>query len=305
MEYKQGKENKVADALSRVSHDHSVLAISQGIPAWMEQIVQTYEQDDKCLELPAQLSIDSDFAPNYSLKNGVLKYKNKLYVGSNGELRTQLIQNFHKSVFGGHSGEKATLNRLKLVFHWPQMQKDVKSLVKTCPVCQKNKSENTPYPGLLSPLPIPDQAWTHVCMDFIEGLPKAQGKDVILVVVDRFTKYSHFIPLSHPYKAQDIVQLYFDHVFKLHGLPKVIVTDRDPIFTSVVWQAMFKKLSVDLHLSSAYHPQNDGQTERVNQCLENYLRCMCFNNPSKWIHWVSLVEWWYNTSYHTSLLMTP
>jgi transposase InsO family protein len=91
---------------------------------------------------------------------------------------------------------------------------------------------------------------------------------VILVVVDRFSKYAHFLALSHPYTAQDVVKLYMDNIFKLHGLPKVIVTDRDPIFTSSIWQSMFKSLRVELHLSSAYHPQTDGQTERVNQCLE-------------------------------------
>jgi hypothetical protein len=141
-------------------------------------------------------------------------------------------------------------------------------------------------------------------MDFIEGLPTSGG-DVILVVVDRLTKYAHFLPLNHPYSAQDVANLYMDNIFKLHGLPKVIVTDRDPIFTSSVWQSLFHGLKVELHLSSAYHPQTDGQTERVSQCLENYLRCMCFNGPKRWIHWLSLAEWWYNTSYHTSLNMTP
>lgn len=302
VEYKRGRENRVADTLSRVSHEKEIMAITQAVPVWMEQVTSTYE---KCLELITQLSIDSNAVPTYSFSNGILRYKSKIHVGSTGMLRHQLVQNFHNSVFGGHSGERATLNRLKLLFYWPNMQQEVKSFVQACPVCQKNKSENLPYPGLLNPLPIPDQAWTHVSMDFVEGLPKAQGKNVILVVVDRFTKYSHFIPLAHPYKAQDIVTLYFDNVFKLHGLPKVIVTDRDPIFTSALWQAMFKNLGVDLHLSSAYHPQADGQTERVNQCLENYLRCMCFNSPKRWIHWLSLAEWWYNTSFHTSLNMTP
>jgi transposase InsO family protein len=105
-------------------------------------------------------------------------------------------------------------------------------------------------------------------MDFVEGLPSSESKNVILVVVDRFSKYAHFLALSHPYTAQDVVKLYMDNIFKLHGLPKVIVTDRDPIFTSSIWQSMFKSLRVELHLSSAYHPQTDGQTERVNQCLE-------------------------------------
>ena len=185
------------------------------------------------------------------------------------------------------------------------MHQQVKEFVKACPDCQKNKAEHIPYPGLLQPLPVADLAWTHISMDFVEGLPKSHGKDVILVVVDRFTKYSHFLTLSHPFTVQDVVQLFIDHIFRLHGIPSVIVTDRDRIFTSNLWQAQFKSLGVKLHLSTAYHPETDGQTERVNQCLENYLRCMCFTAPKKWFNWIALAEWWYNTSYHTSLNMTP
>lgn len=164
-----------------------------------------------------------------------------------------------------------------------------------------NKFEHIPYPRLLAPLTVQESAWTHVSMDFVEGLPKFQGKDVILVVVDRFTKYAHSIASSHPYIAQDIVTIYLDNVFKFYGLPTVMVTDRDPIFTSLVWQSLFKSLKVQLHLSYAYHPQTDGQTKRVNQCLENYLRCTCFNSLKGWYHWLSLAEWWYNIAFHTSL----
>jgi hypothetical protein len=185
------------------------------------------------------------------------------------------------------------------------MHKQVKDYVRTCPVCQKNKAEHLPYPGLLEQLPVPDMAWTHISMDFVEGLPKSNDKDVILVVVDRFTKYAHFLSLSHPFTVQDVINLFIDNVFKLHGPPAVIVTDRDRIFTSNLWQALFKSMDIKLHLSSAYHPETDGQTERVNQCLENYLRCMCFATPKKWHSWLSLAEWWYNSSYHTSLNMTP
>lgn len=128
----------------------------------------------------------------------------------------------------------------------------------------KNKVAHVPYPGLLEPLPVPAMAWTHISMVFVEGLPKSQGKDVILVVIDRFIKYAHFIALHHRYIAQHVVNIFLDSVFKLHGLPKVIVTDRDPIFTNSVWQSLFKSLQVQLHLTTAYHPQTDGQTERVN-----------------------------------------
>lgn len=211
----------------------------------------------------------------------------------------------HNSELGGHSGHRATYQRVKLLFHWPGMKQFIVDYIKQCPTCQINKPEHSKYPGLLQPLPVPDFAWCHISMDFVEGLPTSQSKNMILVVVDRFTKYGHFIPLQHPITVHTVVQAFTDNIFKLHGLPSVIVTDRDTIFTSHLWQALFKKLGIKLHMSTSYHPQSDGQTERVNQCLENYLRCMVFLQPKKWMNWLSLAEWWYNTSYHTSLKMTP
>lgn len=142
-------------------------------------------------------------------------------------------------------------------------------------------------------------------MDFIEQLPTSRGYNTILVVVDRLTKFSHFIPLTHPFSAKDIAQLFLDNIYKLHGLPESIVSDRDKIFTSKFWQEIFKMVGTGLHYSSAYHPQSDGQSERVNQCLENYLRCMCSEHPSQWSHWLSLAELWYNANFHTSLQATP
>nr|ADB85304.1 putative retrotransposon protein [Phyllostachys edulis] len=148
-------------------------------------------------------------------------------------------------------------------------------------------------------------AWTHISMDFIEGLPKSRGKEVILVVVDRLTKYAHFLSLAHPYSVQHVVQVFMDNILKLHGMPITIVTDRDRIFTSHLFQEIFKMLKVTLRLSTAYHPQTDRQTERVNQCLEAYLRSMTFQEPREWMNWLTLAEWWYNTTYHTSLKVTP
>ncbi|KAL0398581.1 UNVERIFIED_CONTAM: Transposon Ty3-G Gag-Pol polyprotein [Sesamum radiatum] len=159
--------------------------------------------------------------------------------------------------------------------------------------------------GLLQPLPIPDQAWSCISMDFIEGLPNSEGKDSILVVVDRLTKYSHFLALKHPYTAASVAKIFFDNIYKLHGLPVSIVTDRDKLFTSRFWKELFTLSGVSLDMSSAYHPQTDGQTERVNQCLENYLRCMCHQKPKKWAQWLTLAEFWFNTNFHTGLKATP
>lgn len=161
------------------------------------------------------------------------------------------------------------------------------------------------YPGLLAPLPIPDNAWHTVTLDFIEGLPKSAGYNCILVVVDKFSKYAHFVPLSHPFTALQVAIAYLNNIFKLHGLPTVMISDRDKIFTSNIWQGLFKLLGTDLRMSSAYHPQTDGQTERVNQCLETYLRCFLHACPAKWSQWLALAEYWYNTSFHSSLGQSP
>lgn len=185
------------------------------------------------------------------------------------------------------------------------MKQTMEHFIATCPICQRAKHENCLQPGLLDPLPIADMAWQHISMDFIEGLPNSQGKEVILVVVDRFTKYSHFIPLSHPYTVQSVAQAFVDNIIKLHGPPKLIISDRDRIFTSQLWKDIFAAYKSELRYSSAYHPQTDGQTERINQCLETYLRFMTTQEPKKWMAWLPLAEYWYNTSYHTALKMSP
>lgn len=159
----------------------------------------------------------------------------------------------------------ATYNKIKSLFAWPKLKQDVAAYVSKCEVCQKVKSEHSKTPGLLQPLPVPSQAWQIVSLDFIEGLPKSKAFDTILVVIDMFTKYGHFIPLSHPYSALSIAQLYMNNVYKLHGLPQVLISDRDRVFTSTLWQELFRLSATTLNMSSSYHPQTDGQTERLNQ----------------------------------------
>ena len=127
-------------------------------------------------------------------------------------------------------------------------------------------------------------------MDFIEGLPKSEGKDNIMVVVDRFTKFAHFIGLTHPYMAQDVARIFLDRVIKVHRVPKTIICDRDKIFTNLIWQELMKSLGTKLNLSIAYHPQSDNQIERVNQSLETYLRCVFLLKPKEWYRWLFLAQ---------------
>jgi len=161
----------------------------------------------------------------------------------------------------------ATYHRLKRYFSWKGMKKDVDSYITQCAICKQAKHSHTHPAGIPQPLPIPAGVWRDLSMDFIEGLPKSEGYYVILVVVDRLTKFSHFLPVKHPYTTVTIAQQFLDNIVKLHGLPRTIVTDRDTIFVSNFWKELFKLYKVNLNLTTAYHPQSDGQIERVNQCL--------------------------------------
>ena len=129
-----------------------------------------------------------------------------------------------------------------------------------------------------------------VSLDFVEGLPRSGHSDTILVVVDKYSKFAHFIPLRHPFIALSVAKAFMDHVYKLHGLPSSLVSDRDRVFTSKLWKELFALAGVQLRMSSAYHPQTDGQTEHVNQCMETYLRCFVHACPTMWSSWLSLVE---------------
>jgi Integrase core domain len=142
-------------------------------------------------------------------------------------------------------------------------------------------------------------------MDFIMGLPRSENRDIIMVVIDKFTKYGHFIPLSHPITATEVARAFLENIYKLQGLPIKLITDRDPIFTSTFWRELFSKLEIKINMSTTYHPQTDGQSERLNQCLEQYLRCMMGQQSKKWMRWLYLAKWWYNTNHHTSINMTP
>ena len=207
----------------------------------------------------------------------MLWYKDRLYLCKNSQLKQKILMELHTSPLGGHSGFLKTYHRVKKEFFWDGLKSDIQKFVAECLVCQQNKVETIKTPGLLQPLSIPSQRWEEVSMDFITGLPKSEGKSVIMVVVDRLTKYAHFCALSHPFKASTVSTAFMETIQKLHGNPKIIVSDRDPIFTGNFWTELFSCLGTRLAHSSSYHPQSDGQTEIVNKCLEGYLRCFVYD----------------------------
>lgn len=181
----------------------------------------------------------------------------------------------------------------------------MQDFVKAYDTCQRQKYAATTHNGLLQPLPIPVLVWSKIPMDFTTFLPKSNGFEAILVVVDRLSKYSHFIPLKHPFTTRSIAVIFVKEVVRLHGIPESMLSDRDPFFVSIFWKELFKLVGTVLKMSSAYHPQTDGQTEVINRCLEAYLRCFITDQPKTWAHWIPWAELWYNTTFHVSIGFSP
>jgi hypothetical protein len=190
-------------------------------------------------------------------------------------------------------------------FAWKGLKEDVMKHVKECTTCQENKDEHTHPAGLLQPLPIPEHKWESISMDFIIGLPRAQGKDCIFVVVDRLTKFAHFFPIATDFSATQVVKLFFREVFRLHGLPKTIISDRDNRFMSTFWQELFRLVGMTLTPSTIYHPHTDGQTKIVNKWVEGYLINYIAGQQKAWVKWLHLGEYCYNTTQHMSIGMSP
>lgn len=304
--YKKGHENKVADALSRQVHQphEDLCAMSSCTPTWMEEIMEEYLKDKKVSKLVANLAVQGKVG-SFTLQQGVIQFKDRIWLPSTSVVKHKILQALHSSATGGHSGFAVTYHRVKRLFAWPRMKGEIKEYVASCDICQQAKPERVKYPGLLQPLSVPDGAWRDISMDFVEGIPKASGYSCIMVVVDRFSKYAHFVPLAHPFTATTVANAYMNNIYKLHGRPKSIVSDRDKVFLSKFWQELFRLIGTELNFSTPYHPETDGQTERVNQCLEGYLRCFVHGCPHKWLQWLPLAEFWYNTTKHSSLDKTP
>jgi hypothetical protein len=300
--YKAGTSNQAADALSRhPSPPTHIHAISSATPAWLSEVSSGYNGDPASKKLLQALSVSPASHPQYSLDNGIIRFKGRIWVGDNPTLQSKILAALHDSTIGGHSGFPVTYGRIKKLFAWKGLKTSVRNYVAVCTTCIQSKPDRAKYTGLLAPLPVPNESWQMISMDFIEGLPRSGSANCIMVIVDRFSKFAHFVPLLHPFSAQQVAQSFLDQVYRLHGMPTHIVSDRDKIFTSTFWRELFRLAQVQLNMSSACHPQSDGQTERVNQCLQTFLCCFVNSYPRQWLRWLPLAEYWYNTAFHTSL----
>jgi len=196
----------------------------------------------------------------------------KVYVPKDKKLRAEIIRLHHDMPIGRHGGQWKTVELVTRNFWWPGVTKEVKRYVEGCNACQRNKNRTEQPAGKLMPNSIPAKPWMHISADFITKLPLAQGYDSILVVVNRLTKMVHFIPTTEKMLAEGLARLFRDNVWKLYGLPKSIISDRGPQFAVGLMRELNEMLGIKSKLSTAFHPQTDGQTERINQELEQYLR---------------------------------
>ena len=211
----------------------------------------------------------------------------------------------HDSPIFCHRGEKTTIAVVSRRYYWPGMKEEIAHFVKTCIKCQLNRASYQKQAGLLQPLPILPRPWHSVSMDFITRLPKSQGYDDILVMVDQFSKLAHMVPTMGKATTLETPNLFLNAWGRHHGLPRVIVSDRDPKFTSAFWRHFFRKVGTKLTFSTAFHPQTDGQTERVNGVLNQYLRNFVSADQRDWVDYVGLAEFSHNAATHSATKQSP
>ena len=230
----------------------------------------------------------------------------RFYVPADREVRRKLLHEAHDAPTGGHLGARKTLRKLQRTCYWLGMQREIEDYVRGCVVCAAVKPSQQLPAGLLQPLPIPHRPWEVISIDFVGPLVQTKDYfDTVLVVVDKFSKMGHFIPTTLTVTSDKAARLLINHVFKLHGLPSAIISDRDPRFTAGLWEEVFHALGVQLKMSSSYHPQTDGQTERLNRTLEAGLRAYADKKGAEWADWLPMCEAFYNSSTHSSTGQTP
>jgi RNase H-like domain found in reverse transcriptase/Reverse transcriptase (RNA-dependent DNA polymerase)/Integrase zinc binding domain/Integrase core domain/Chromo (CHRromatin Organisation MOdifier) domain/Retroviral aspartyl protease len=300
----------VLDDLDRVhrSKTHGVITSSATIlaidPDLKQLIVHAAQNDPEYCTLLERAESDQQ-GLSIDKNTGLLLHNSRIVVPNDVAIKSRILQQKHDSLLSGHPGRHRTLLLVQNNYTWPGMRKFVDDYVKSCDRCARTKTlRQAPY-GYLKSLPIPERPWSSISMDFIEELPASGGFDSILVVVDRLTKMAHFLPCQKSMSAEQLAKLYVEHIFRLHGTPLDIVSDRGTKFTSRFWRAFTSRLNIASNFSTAYHPQSDGQTERVNQVLEQYLRSYIHYRQDDWAALIPLAEFAYNSAPHSSTKVSP
>ena len=307
--YKEGKDNIVADALSRRSDlklDHVTVvnslstSISNDENKLLEEIKINYLKDKVCKNLLKNCK------KPFHLENGLIMRGEQIYIPLNKKIMTEILKEAHDIPISGHMGINKTLEKINRKYYWPKMHRHIQYYINTCMKCQENKSSNQLPMGLLQSLPIPERRWQQITMDFIVQLPMTKnGNDSIIVIVDKLSKMACYIPTTVNVTAQQVAKLVFENIVRHHGVPESIVSDRDSRFTSMFWKSLWELLGTKLSMSTSYHPETDGQTERQNRTLEDMLRAFTNYNQDDWDEYLISGEIAYNDSIQASTGETP
>jgi hypothetical protein len=308
IKYHPGKANVVADALSRKERIKlTAVRVSSG---WLGSTLRDRVLEDQSDALkPENIKAEtlSTADKHFEIdRDGIRQLKGRVWIPKVNELRELLMREAHRSRYSIHPGSDKMYQNMKQNFWWPGMKRDIAEYVSKCLTCAKVKAEHQRPSGLLVQPLIPEWKWDHITMDFVTKLPRtSSGHDAIWVVVDRLTKSAHFIPVRGDYKMEKYMRLYIDEIVSKHGVPLSIISDRDSKFTSTFWKYLHEALGTQLNLSTAYHPQTDGQSERTIQTLEDMLRACAIDFGGNWDVHLPLVEFSYNNSYHSSIKCAP
>ncbi|KAL7277513.1 hypothetical protein ACG7TL_008434 [Trametes sanguinea] len=267
-----------------------------------DEVTKDYKQLLKSGPREFKKSLD-----DWNYENGLLLYRGKVYIpkSDNDDLRRRVVQMHHDLPSAGHPGRWKTYELVSRNYWWPGMSIFVKKYVTGCDTCQRMKNRpQQPY-GPLQPNPVPEGPWEIITVDLITQLPESFGHTAICVVVDRLTKRAHFFPIKNEFSAKDLAELLYERIWPLHGLPLQIISDRGTQFSAALFQEWCKLLGIESSMSTTYHPQTDGQTERVNQTLEQFLRCYVDYQKANWSKLLSAAEFAYNNAAHEGTKESP
>ena len=237
--------------------------------------------------------------------NGHITYKERLYIPPNAKLRTDIIREHHDTISTGHPGQYKTHELITRDYWWPRILAHVKQYVQSCEPCQRTKVHHEKPHNPLCPHAIPTTPWEHISIDLIGPLPESNGFNAILVIVDRFSKMIILIATTTELTSVKTAEIYRDYVWSKHGLPRKVISNRGPQFVAQFMLDLHKLIGIQANPSTAYHPQTDGQTERMNQEIEQYLRLFINHRQNDWQNWLTCTEFSYKDKVHTSTGFSP
>nr|GEV51007.1 putative reverse transcriptase domain-containing protein [Tanacetum cinerariifolium] len=238
--------------------------------------------------------------------DGGIYFFDRIWIPSVGGVRKLIMDEDHTSRYSIHLGADKMYYDLRDLYWWPGIKRNIAEYVSRCLTCSKIKAEHKKPSGLLQQPEIPEWKWEKITMDLVTKLHRSSGGyDAIWVIMDRLTKSVHFLPIREDYKTEKLARIYINEIVAIHGVPVSIISNRDGRFTSHLWQALQEVLGIKLHMSTAYHPETDGQSERTIQTLEDMLRACVMDFGGSWDTHLPLVEFSYNNSYHTSIKCAP